>query len=146
VPNVRKPVLQVPVLVHLSNPPESIIRITTRLFLAIRPRRVQQPVGIRYSPQRFPDSFNLETVAVFWRRHERGPAYGPQLEELHHKCVGRDGPIWKFRGPDMSRKTAARVVNGKLLLRASYSLPLFYRNRRKPNWTNWKSLAVTHCF
>jgi hypothetical protein len=59
------------------------------------------------------------------RGHERGPAYGPQIEELHHKC---DPTLpWHRLTPAVSRDTAARVVNGKLLLRTIYSLQLSLR-------------------
>ena len=73
-----------------------------------------------YCPQHYPRQLPLETVAAFLRGYERGPAYGPQLQELYHKC---DGALpWHHWTPDVSRDTAARVVNGKLLLRTSYSL------------------------
>ncbi|KEF52720.1 uncharacterized protein A1O9_11137, partial [Exophiala aquamarina CBS 119918] len=77
-------------------------------------------LGLKYCPQHYPRELPLETVAAFLRGYERGPAYGPQLQELHHKC---DAALpWHHWTPDVSRDTAARVVHGKLLLRTSYSL------------------------
>jgi hypothetical protein len=82
----------------------------------------EHTVGLGYCPEHHPGDLPLETVAAFLRGYERGPAYGPQLEELHHQC---DGALPSHRWtPDISRETAARVVNGKLLLRTSYSLPV----------------------
>jgi hypothetical protein len=76
--------------------------------------------GSMYCSQHEPRRLPLETVAAFLRGYERGPAYGPQLQELHHKCDGT-GP-GHYSSPGVSRDTAAQVVNGKLLLRTSYSL------------------------
>ncbi|KAK5279854.1 hypothetical protein LTR40_007184 [Exophiala xenobiotica] len=75
-------------------------------------------LGSMYCPQHGPRGLPLETVAAFLRGYERGPAYGPQLQELHHKC---DGTL-HYWSPGVSRDTAAQVVNGKLLLRTYYSM------------------------
>ncbi|KIX92835.1 uncharacterized protein Z520_11498 [Fonsecaea multimorphosa CBS 102226] len=76
--------------------------------------------GDVYCPQHYPSELPLEMVAAFLRGYERGPSYGPQLQELHRKC---DATLpWHNLTPNVSRDTAARVVNGKLLLRTSYSL------------------------
>ncbi|KIW25664.1 uncharacterized protein PV07_08825 [Cladophialophora immunda] len=75
-----------------------------------------------YYPEHQPHYLTLETVAAFLRGYEHGSAYGPQLQELHHKC---DIPLPRhFWAPDVSRDTVARVVNGKLLVRTSYSLQM----------------------
>ncbi len=71
-------------------------------------------------PQHYPWALPLEAIAAFLRGYERGPAYGPQLQEFYHKC---DGPQ-RYLTPGVSRDTEARVVNGKLLLRTSYSLQM----------------------
>ena len=69
-------------------------------------------------PQHYPWALPLEAIAAFLRGYERGPAYGPQLQEFYHKC---DGPQ-RWLTPGVSRDRTARVVNGKLLVRTSYSL------------------------
>ena len=96
--------------------------------------------GRKYCPQHYPRDLPLETVAVFLRGYERGPAYGPQLQDLHHKC---DGALpWHHWSPGVSRDTAARVVNGKLLLRTSYSLQVSLQQSLAPSSTSCFSLAV----
>lgn len=77
-----------------------------------------EPIGT-YCPEHYPRQLPLETVAAFLRGYERGPAYGPQLQELHHKCTGAALCGWPR---NISRETAARVVNGRLLLRVSCNL------------------------
>lgn len=61
---------------------------------------------------------NRNMVDEFVRGFVKGPRYGPQLDELSHKCILGDAtfPYDEKRGIFMSRSLDARVVKGKLLL------------------------------
>jgi hypothetical protein len=98
--------------------------------------------GLTYCPQHFPRELHLETVAAFLRGHERGPAYGPQLQELHHKCEA--ALPWHHWTSDVSRDTAARVVNGKLLLRTFYRLQVSLQQPLATQLDQLKFIGCSH--
>ena len=95
-----------------------------------------------YCPQHYPHALPLETVAAFLRGYERGPAYGPQLQELHHKC---DGALpYHHWSAGVSRDTGARIVNGKLLLRIFYSLQVSLQQSLVTQLDRLNSIGCEH--
>ena len=76
-----------------------------------------------------------EMVDAFLRGFEFGPAYGPQLSELAHECEPRC-----FWNDHVASKFEARVVQGKLILHATYRksirLPLYDPATQDPDNSN----------
>lgn len=100
--------------------------------------------GPMYCPQHFPCRLTLEAVAVFLRGYERGPAYGPQLQELYHKC---DAALPRhYLTPGVSRDTAARIVNGKLQLRISCSLQVSLQQSLAAQLDQLKFIGCIHSY
>lgn len=89
-----------------------------------------------------PYLLRLGTVAAFLRGYERGPDYGPHLQELHHKCDDKQ-VCWSWTR-DVSRETAVRVVNGKLLLRTSCSLRVSLRQSLAAQVAQLGYIGYTH--
>ncbi|KIX92038.1 uncharacterized protein Z520_12254 [Fonsecaea multimorphosa CBS 102226] len=68
-----------------------------------------------------PALISREMVDAFVRGYEKGPEYGPQLEELTHKCK-RDGGWYPTRGKKVARRLDARVQQGRLIVHGVYSM------------------------
>ena len=95
-----------------------------------------------YCREQYHCELPLETVAAFLRGYKRGPAYGPQLQELDRKCDGAlPGHHWT---PDISRDTAARIVNGKLILRTSYRLQVSLQKSLARQLDQLKFICCSH--
>ena len=60
-------------------------------------------------------------VDAFLRGFERGPLYGPQLEELSHNCKS-DSSLAFYKSEHIDNSLDARVVMGKLLLHSVHQL------------------------